>query len=178
MPTTPMDHLRSTKKARTKTVWIAGDTEAVDDLESARETLRKAKLRHDVNPTPETLAELSPATEDEASAARYVKETSIKFVFRSIGRRKFEQLFMDHPPTDAQREAAKAKGDELNFNEDTFPAALVHACLVEPHLEPEEVKEIIEGGTDGEWNSAEVGILFTSAMEVNQTRKLVDLGNG
>jgi hypothetical protein len=97
-------------------------------------------------------------------------------VFKNISRKRYDELITEHPPTEAQRAAAKAEGNEgLNWNPDTYPEALISECCIEPQMDPETLVAWLKGD---EWNSSEVLELFSACISVNQSRRVVDLGKG
>jgi hypothetical protein len=103
-------------------------------------------------------------------------ECAIEFVFRSIGRPAFEELVGEHPATKAQKEEAKREGNEdLTWNPETFPQALVKAALVSPEMSEEDVEEMWDSP---DWNQAELISLFYAALEVNQSRRIIEVGKG
>ncbi|WP_392839716.1 hypothetical protein [Streptomyces sp. LN500] len=75
---------------------------------------------------------------------------------RAVPRPVWEQLLRDHAPSEAQADQG------MEYNVDTFPAALISACHVERDA----------GGAD-----AEAKALFTVALVINQTLR-ADLGKG
>jgi predicted RND superfamily exporter protein len=177
----PLDHLRSKKKPARKTIWVAGDSELAEELSELQERLsREENMTRSIpegssrrEDALERLEELR--AEVEAKRAQ-VRETSIKFVLQAIPRKKYEEILEAHPPTAKQVEDYKSGGnkDSIEFNPDTFPMALIAACTVEPDVEHEELEAWLRDGD--EWNNAEVLTLFMTAMEVNQSRRIVNLG--
>jgi len=104
------------------------------------------------------------------------EDAIVEFTFRSIGRAAYDALANAHQPTALQRAQAKALGmGEIMWNTETFPPALVAASLVEPKLSAEEVESIWR---DDNWNQAELNALLQAAVEVNGTRRTVELGKG
>jgi len=169
------DHLRSRKKPNIKTVRLTLDSEVADIFEDAKAEVERLKIRVDYKPDDKTLrAEYHAAMEKFAEAKAQVMDHSVLFKFRSIGRKRFDDLIFEHPPTDAQIKKAKDNGTgDVNWNEDTFPVALIHACLIEPKLEEQEVKDLWESE---DWAGSEVLALFYAALEVNSSRRAIDLG--
>ena len=166
----------SAKPARTKTVWIPTDDEAIDAFETAKEELRSAQQSATVHGTDASIAALAAAKDNLAVAREAVRESSIKFLLKAVGRRKYEALVNEHPATEAQKEKMKVDGGEASWNEDTFPAALLSAAMVDPAMSVEEVQSEIIDSDD--WNAAEVMTLFLEAYGLSTQRRVVDLGNG
>ncbi|MGW1801585.1 hypothetical protein ACWCQN_38120 [Streptomyces sp. NPDC001984] len=99
---------------------------------------------------------------------------TIRLTFRALPRPVWAQLLLDHAPTEAQADQG------MEYNVDTFPAALVSAC----HVERDEAGEAVEGMSVADaqelldsWGDADAKALFTAALLVNQTLH-VDLGKG
>mgnify|MGYP006280674279 CR=1 FL=1 len=86
--------------------------------------------------------------------------TMIEYVFslRAIGSKAYDVLVGMHPPTGEQ------KRDGATYNPDTFGPALISACSSNPHLTPNEAKELWESD---EWSRGEVMEIFMAAVEVN-----------
>lgn len=174
----PLDHLRSKKKPVTRTVRIATDQEVAERYHKAKQ--KEALLALDFKERPHSEAirdEYEQAKAELAEATDALRENSIKFVFRSIGRRRLRELEEAFPITDEQRKEAIAanNGEDpgVNWNPDTFPDQLVAHALVEPELSPEEMLEWLGGE---EWNGAETQALFEAAWGANAMRAVADLG--
>lgn len=176
-PKQPLDHLRGKKKPVRKTVYIASDSELAASLAEMEEDLRRREGMAAVRDRQPKETEISFIEELRAKVDALranVQDTAIKFVFESMGAKKFDKLANAHPATDAQIKEAKEQGlGDLQFNPETFPMALIDACCVEPEHEPGTLAEYLEGD---EWNSAEQQELFMAAMMVNQTRQTVRMG--
>jgi hypothetical protein len=177
----PLDHLRSRKKPVRKSVWIAGDSELADELSELEASLSRARTKVETYQTtdPRREAALQVMLEIEENYDAKKKQTqdsAIKFTFESIGTKPYEALLAAHPPTDAQIKQLKEQGeDQVPFNPDTLPMALVVASCVEPEMDKEELKEWL---SDDTWNSIEFMSLFMAATEVNNTRRILNLGKG
>ena len=63
----------------------------------------------------------------------------------------------------------------MPFNSDTYPRALIAACIIEPEVTENDCLEWLDDDT---WNEAEIEALFTAAMEANTQRRVLDLGKG
>lgn len=173
------DHLKSKKKPVYRSVWIALDSEVAEDEKEARQKVGNLKVRvKHRKEDPELLAELAQAEEDLKKLEKKLRDNSVKFTFKSLGSRKYEELVTDHQATEEQQ--AKAKEQEgpdavLEFNPDTFPQELVAASLVSPKLSSSEVNELF---ADDNWNTSELMTLFQTALAANVGRAVIDLGNG
>lgn len=169
------DHLRSRKKPITKKVLVPLDSEIAEEYTDAKQEFERQKGLYEYKPA--DYHDSYREAELKLQAAReLVEKNSVEFVFRSLGRRKFEDLMVEHPPTDKQRRVTKERGwDPPEFNKDTFPPALVFACLQSPEMTYEEVIEIFESD---DWSGAETTALFLSCMDACSNRREVDLGKG
>lgn len=85
--------------------------------------------------------------------------TVIEYVvtLRAIGSKAYDVLVGMHVPTAEQKKEGAA------YNPDTFGPALISACSVNPHITPNEAKELWESD---EWSRGEVMELFVAAVEV------------
>lgn len=105
-----------------------------------------------------------------------VAEASITFTFRSIGRKPWDDLVGEHPPTKDQVDKAKREGLGVpNVNQDSFPVAAIAASVVEPTLTVDDVKDMWDSP---DWSDGELTILYQAALMVNQQARVVDLGKG
>lgn len=171
------DHLVSRKRPITKTVPIALDPELAEQYSQAKRAQELAAARaaarsNDSEAHTElwqaesALAEIEQRMRDEDAVAY--------FTFRSVGRAAYDALVDAHQPTPAQRARAKSLGmGEIAWNPDTFPPALVALCLQDPDLSEAEVFAI---WNNDNWNQAELNALVQAAVEVNGTRRTVELG--
>jgi hypothetical protein len=191
------DHLR--KKPLEQRVTIVLDDDVIEALNDARADLadaeqaadatyeRKLTLARSANPPASELltiegrldadrekALVEPrAAVDAAEAA--VREASQEFVFRSPGRKAFEDLIAEHAPTDEDHDDMRrmtGRPEALaRWHSDTFMPALVAACAVDPKISPEQAEAMY-----ADWTDAEIGELFGAAIAVCQGARQVDLG--
>ena len=171
------DHLRSRKKPLMRTTEVVLDAELAERYEEARTEVDVAQIRVNGKPNDPDLALALRAAEAKLAAVRKELQESdavVRITFRGIGRRAYDDLIAEHPPTLEQLAKAKKEGhQDLGFNVETFPPAIVAASMVEPDLTYEQVLEL---WNSDDWNQVELGNLFSLAMQVNGTRKTVDLG--
>lgn len=129
----------------------------------------------------EALDKPTPAEKRELTSAReQVEGSTVEMLLRAVGRKRYDDLLLAHPPTTQQEEEhAKRFADVEGFvspppyDPDTFAPALIAATCVEPKLSESEVAELLD-----EWTSGEVVKLWTAALEVNTQSQLVSLGKG
>lgn len=107
-------------------------------------------------------------------AEHLLEEATVTLTFRALPRPVWEQLLRDHPPSEAQADQG------MEYNVETYPAALIAACHVErddagtevPGMSEQDAQELLDT-----WPDSEAKALFTTAMVVNQTIR-ADLGKG
>lgn len=169
--------VKKRKKPAIIKVPVAMDGEFADKFNAAVQALQEAEDALNDNPR-DTIARkaVAEAKETVEELRPEVEEQIIEFVFRSIGRRKFEELVDQCPPTKAQKTEANKKGEEEpGWNHDTFPPTLIAAAVVSPEMSEEDAFEMWD---DDDWNQAELVSLFLASLAVNQQRKVVELGKG
>ncbi len=175
----PLDHLRSKKKPVRKAVWIAGDSELVDELSELEASLLRKRTQAEglVDPARReaALQALHELEEEVALKKEEVRPTQIKFLFEGMSPKAYDDLLAAHPPTEHQQGKAKDMGMEAPFNEETFPYALIVASCIEPEAEPEDMLAWLQSG---DFNQSEIMALMMTATECNQSRRIVSLGKG
>ena len=70
-------------------------------------------------------------------------ESRVSFRLRGLGRNAFQRLLAEHRPAD---------DDARVFNPDTFPQALIAACSLDPVMTVEDVAELGDVLTDGQFD--------------------------
>jgi len=107
-------------------------------------------------------------------AQEALAEATLTLTFRALPRPVWEQVLRDHAPSEAQADQG------MEYNVETFPAALIAACHVERDAGGVEVEGMSEADAQellDTWADAEAKALFTAALLVNQTLR-ADLGKG
>jgi hypothetical protein len=172
------DHLRSAKKPQVEKCRIWLDPDVADEYEEAQKELNLVEIKVKASP-----GDLDLVTELDAAKAAYQKaeakaeRSSAVFKFRSIGRKHYDQLVRENPPTDAQKKEVAEAGedpDQLPWNPETFIPQLVAASMIEPKLVHEEIMEMWDSEN---WSAIELGVLFEAALRANNTRKITQVGN-
>lgn len=184
----PQDHLQSRKKLMTKTIRFIGDSEVWDAVEQARGELQSAQTllmaRQDTISTGgaelpaaminDTKAEIERLTVKVAELEKAAQESMIELKLTALGRRRYEEIKMEHPPTDKQKDA-----EGSSFNPDTFPLALICESVVwikfggeREDMSREELTKFL-GGED--WSEAEFMDMWMACVVLNQSKKVVDL---
>ncbi|MCZ4098302.1 hypothetical protein [Streptomyces sp. H39-C1] len=103
-----------------------------------------------------------------------LRDVTITLTFRALPRPVWAQLLREHPPTESQADQG------MEYNVETFPAALIAACHIErdesgaevPGMTVAEAQELLD-----EWPDGEAKALFSVPLLVNQTMR-ADLGKG
>ncbi|GAA2136695.1 hypothetical protein GCM10009760_16360 [Kitasatospora kazusensis] len=109
-----------------------------------------------------------------ATAEHALAEATFTLTFRALPRPAWEQLLREHAPSEEQAD----KG--MEYDVDTFPAALVAACHVERDGTGAEVEGMSVADAQAlldEWSDPDAKVLFTAALLPNQTVR-GDLGKG
>lgn len=168
-----LDHLKKKEPLETSVPILLSDA-PIEAVEAARSRVLRAEGNLAESPDDSGLQrEMAAAQNDLDEALEAQNEEVVWCRFRSIGRKAYDRLIDEHPPTDKQKEEAAEAGNPAPYNGETFAPALVAASCVEPKMTVEDAKEIFE-----EWNQSESFSLFMAAMRVCTGRRVSDLGNG
>jgi hypothetical protein len=191
------DHLKSRKQPITHYVPVCLDNLAADrfhnaeaiflEMQAASEAdLARASLGNGDVAAEQARQDAIRAEYEDAKAA--YEDATVQIVMRTIGRKAYERLVLEHPPTDEQKAQFKIDyGDEATapYDAEAFAPALVAACCVEPKMTVEEVTVLFEGEFDDAgneitpaWNMAEVMTLFGEALAVCNLSSVGAVGKG
>jgi hypothetical protein len=189
----PLDHLRGKKKPVVRSTEIFVDSEVADEIAELRAQLDEVERDMDTAARRDggrvAITDYSRRREelreriDAAHEAARESGALVSFSFRSLGRKVYQKLIDEHPPTDEQQKEADKRAKELElpqrlarlrWNADTFPPALVAAASHEPKISPDEAWELFHVSED--WNEAEVADLLATAQAAQETRSVADLG--
>lgn len=186
-----LDHLQSKKKPVIRKFWLALDDEVAEAAEEARQKLAAAERRYRVMSKQDNLGEgrlaeaeknLAEAEEAAEKAEAILRENAILMKFKSIGRKKFDDLIGANPATEEQKKRVEEAGgdpSELGWNVETFAPLLVALSSYEPEMSHDEVLKM--WNDDERWNAAELGEMFNTALAANTQRRIIELvnqGNG
>ena len=156
--------IKARKKAVTKRVTVQLDGEVANRIAGLRALQTAARDSDRLSNEPDKAPAIIEQIEQAVEASR---DTEIVFTFKSIGRFRYDDLVMEHPPTkEAKREGAE-------FNPDTFPPALVaESCVTITEFDGTEIEGMsLEDATEifasPDWNGAELRRIFFGALEVN-----------
>jgi len=104
---------------------IPSRADLVDRHEQLADALRVARAgdeEHNRDPLAPAIAEQIRDLEQQIAASEW------RFTFRGIGRRPYRRLVAEHPPRPDQVAAAKEAGLVAEFDDETFPPALMAAA--------------------------------------------------
>lgn len=164
-------------------VGLEAAQKAYDDAKVIFEAARARSLNYPANK--EAKAELDDATavlaeaiEAHDQAREAAAEATVYVVMKAPPMHIVEEIQRAHPPTEKEKEEW-AKID--NFPEDRWPSfsqatigpAMIAACLIEPEMDEDEVREGIWENDD--WNEAEKAALLAAAYSTGN-RATVSLG--
>jgi hypothetical protein len=101
---------------------------------------------------------VAPDIADEIrSLEAEIEAAKVPFTFAAIGKRAWSDLLAQHPPTAEQRQHGRA-----DFNADTFPAAAVAACALEPTISWTAAVRL-----EAALNSSQFDLLWGAVIDVN-----------
>lgn len=100
------------------------------------------------------------------------KDSVEEFTFQDIGRRAYDALVREHPPTEEQKQQWKDVGGQgpLAWNLETFPPAIISACAVDPEIPFEAAIQIMD-----DWSEGDAQILLNAALAVCMERTSIPL---
>jgi hypothetical protein len=182
-PPTSFEDIWEQKERATITVGVPLNSELARDYREAEVAEEEARRWVETFPTdPARLRTLEDAQERLEEARVALEPKLARFTFAAMGAAEFDELLNDNPPTKDQREKwrkknpqAAAMGGGARFNEDVFPIKLLAACAIEPSMTEAQAKQLYTGER---FNQAERDALFAAAWDVNNQRRVVDLGKG
>lgn len=161
--------------------------EAKDPAEVARlqGRLSQLRVRHSLSGGARVQVEIDKqkpvvdeAREEFEAAEAGVDAATVTFRARAIPQKQIRRLIRDHPPTQEQLDAFEEEMKEeeapeaiisrgLPYNSDTYPPALISACLVSPKMSEDEVSEMI--WMSDNWNEKEKEALFQLVLTAINT---------
>lgn len=165
------DQIKERKKLPNEIVPIVLDGSWGQQVIEAQSAVQALEAAARIRPSDTSLnPQIDEATKvlDDLLAQR--PEMVADFKFKGLGRDRYERLIKAHPPTKDQRTDAARQQRNVTWNEDTFPPALISACLISPKMTEAQVRELLD---DDEWNEADCGALFTGAQQACLTRPVL-----
>jgi len=127
------------------------DQDVVAVEEKAVVTRKPATFKALISKPPRTKDVILKVPDEDGNVIEHV------LTLRAIGSKAYDTLVSMHKPTPEQKNEGAA------YNPDTFGPALISACSLNPHLTPNEAKELWDSD---EWSRGEVMDVFSSAVEV------------
>lgn len=168
-----VEQILARKKPRRVRVPVVLDGDAAEALADAERAVAEAERSGDE-------AALSDARERLGEASAAAEAATTVFVLRSIGRRRFEELLAEHPPTSRQRadfaERSASLGlntGRLSYDPDSFPPVLIAACCEDPEMTVEEARALWDSE---QFNEAELALLAAAAFTVNTSAVVAPTG--
>lgn len=187
-----LDRLRR-KKPNSRRIPICMDPALVAEVDRLQSKLfqLQSKAERTNRPSDDLAGDVADVS-DELEAARAAAEAESEwFLVSAIAPDEYTELIDAHKPTpDQSKRARKENGPRsvLPFNVDTFPNALIAACVAvitpggnnpetgtrDESVEPLTLEFVEEMRKSGLWNSGEVMALFNAATMVNQSTSQID----
>ena len=133
-----LDEIRKAFVAREKSVVLVTDGGLLAEHEELSKELEKALAA-----TRKSLADdggVRGIAERIQALEAQIAEATVTFKLRGIGRNRFRRLIAEHPD------------DKKAFDEETFPAALIAACSLDPVLTEAEAGELADILTDAQFD--------------------------
>jgi len=85
-------------------------------------------------------------------------DAEVTILFKTVGSRQYDDLVADHKPTKEQTK------ENYQWNPETFPAALISACSVEPEITHEEAEQL---WNSPDWSRGELMDVFMALIKLN-----------
>lgn len=157
------------KKAIEQVLYLPADEDQAERLAAAEQRLNLSMFAGDDEGIEKAKANLQ-AMRDE------VLEKGLVLTFRSVGRARFDEILLEHPPTEAQVENDKGlpEGERHTFDPETFWPALLADTVVGDLTAEDWYVEVFQSS---QWNAAELKLLRDNAQAVNTQTRVADLGN-
>lgn len=115
------------------------------------------RLSNELSNTPEILPRYKKLLSELKQAEQEIEDATLELTFHSISRKDLRFLLDYHQPTEEQ----KKENPDMLYNPDTFPAALIAACCVDPIMTYEDAQAIFDN-----WSEAEAMSLFDAAWQL------------
>lgn len=171
------------KKAAEDEVLIPADADqkhrfdtAKQEIDAREKAVEFARISGDDAAETRAALKLDEARIALGAVKEEIRKTGTAILLRGIGRRRFDELRLEHPATDEMRAEDKDKPEEeqRTWNPRTFWPALL-AETAESDLKPEDWKTLVFESK--EWSEAEIETLKLRAAAVSQTSRILELGN-
>ena len=155
------------KQPNTKTVDIVLDSDLANEIQLLEQ--EKAQMQ---NRRGRSLADgIGPLETKLDALYEKAAEGAATFTFRDPGRKPFDDLVLEHRPTQEQKDRViELGGGILEFNLDTFPPALMALTASDPKMTLKQAETIFD-----EWGSGDAETLFAAALLVCKERTSIPL---
>lgn len=174
------DRLKSKKQATIRKIKLVMNAEIDAEYRAAEMEYGMAQMMYSTSEeehTKEATAKFEAVKERYEAALKAALDDAQEFVFRSIGRKAFDALVDENPPTNeeiAEVEKAGGKATDLQWSAKSFPQELVAAASVNPKLT---LADTLEMWNSEDWSFSDLNDLFQTAVNAQNSRRLVEMGN-
>jgi hypothetical protein len=138
-----LEAAQSTKFVRVATARVPFIDQELRDEHARLDAELKAAIEHDRRAN--DVDDLNPVDTTEPIAARLqeiedeIDSSIVEFRFRGVGKKAWSDLAREHPPTEAQLKVTP----RAEFNEDTFPAAIMALSCESPKMTLEQSQQLL-----------------------------------
>lgn len=163
--TPTMGEILRLKKPNTRKCTILLDSSLnhqLDEIDREIELLqRKLQAGGSKSLADGTQKRLNELVEQYEKLEEEAEEFTVEFTFQDIGRKGYDALVRDNPPSDEEKAEYKAAGGEgiLPYSFNNFPPKLISECSVSPKISLEEAEAMFE-----EWAEGDLELLFNTAL--------------
>ncbi|MFH8294965.1 hypothetical protein [Streptomyces sp. NPDC018059] len=141
-------------------LYLWQDQALRERFEEARRTAQRARKHADAAPDDTELAAAADAADKDLEEARAAHAADCEELrFRALPGGTFADLVKAHPPTEDQADGGS------DWDEDTFPAALIAAASVDPMTEDDAALLLTT------WGPADRAALFQAALTAQNARR-------
>lgn len=178
----PVARLKERKKPVTTSTALYLDPDVAQDIAQARQAFDEAERSADINPGDLDLGAARDTARKELDRLHdqaVESEAVASFSFQALGRKRFQALLAQYPPTEEQQKELRGlavaagmdskRAPRLTYDSDRFPPVLVAHASVDPVIAEEEALEM---WASDDWNQEELGALFSAAWDAQTYRHL------
>lgn len=157
------------KRAITQDLYLPADEDQAAAFEGAKQRVQLANFTGDQE-------QLEKAKADLEAVKAAIEEEGLVLTFKAVGRKRFDELILEHPVGEETREEQKdlPEAERAIFDPATFWPALLAETVLSDMTAEEWREEVFEGS---EWNGAELKLLRDTAQAVNTQTRVAELGN-
>ena len=150
--TPTIEEIRRVKKPNERSISLVLNPELLRQMKDLeRAYLREQRMDQKENRAPKAprIKKTMEALEEEAA------EYEVTFIFRDIGRKRFDDMIEEHPPTEQE----KKLDPPFQYHPDIFAPALMAATAVQPTMTLQQATDIYD-----EFGQGEITALFMTAL--------------